>query len=67
MKDCPDNEEMTEIKLVLIGEQAVGKSSILKRFCDNDFGLNMIGTSGVDFRSKIVKIDNKSARSHLII
>ncbi len=62
MKDCPDNEEMTEIKLVLIGEQAVGKSSILKRFCDNDFGLNMIGTSGVDFRSKIVKIDNKSVK-----
>jgi small GTP-binding protein len=62
MKDCPENEDLTEIKLVLIGEQAVGKSSILKRFCDNDFGLNMIGTSGVDFRSKIVKIDNKSVK-----
>ena len=55
-------DEPEGIKLVIIGELAVGKSSILMRFCDNEFGLNMIGTSGVDFRTKMINIEQRDIK-----
>lgn len=39
------------IKLVLIGTSGVGKTSLLKRLCDNDFDPNLKSTIGVEFRS----------------
>ena len=63
MNNKNDNvEEPKSIKLVIIGELAVGKSSILMRFCDDEFGLNMIGTSGVDFRTKLIKIGSSEIK-----
>jgi Ras-related protein Rab-1A len=56
------DENTAGIKLMLIGEQAVGKSSVLMRYCDNDFNLNMIGTAGVEFRKKDVKIDDQTIK-----
>lgn len=47
------------IKLVMVGNTSVGKSSLLERFAKNQFSENMIGTTGIDFRQKIVYIDNK--------
>ena len=41
------------LKLVLIGDSGVGKSSILIRFADNSFSDNFISTIGVDFVSII--------------
>jgi small GTP-binding protein len=52
-----ENEEYT--KIIIIGEQAVGKSSLIMRYVDSDFDLNMIGTAGVDFRKKQINIEGK--------
>jgi len=52
----------TVTKTIIIGEQAVGKSSILGRFCDSEFSLNMIGTVGVDCRKKTVNVEGKDTR-----
>lgn len=40
-------------KIIIIGDQAVGKSSLLMRYCDDKFTLNMMGTAGIDFKKKI--------------
>jgi Ras-related protein Rab-1A len=54
-----DNEPTETIKLMIIGDQAVGKSSILIRYTEDTFTQNMIGTAGVDYKKKVVEIENK--------
>ena len=47
------------IKVLLVGEQAVGKSSLMCRYVDDTFNLNMMGTAGLDLKKKIVTINNQ--------
>lgn len=39
-------------KIVIIGNSSVGKSSILRRFSDDQFQESYLATIGVDFRFK---------------
>lgn len=39
-------------KFVIIGSSSVGKSSILRRFADDEFEESYISTIGIDFRFK---------------
>lgn len=48
------------IKLMMIGEQAVGKSSLTKRYTDKIFVPNIMGTAGLDMHKKIVKINDEN-------
>ncbi|XP_018330724.1 ras-related protein Rab-28-like [Agrilus planipennis] len=50
------DDEVTEkyIKIVFVGDSTVGKSSIIRRFCFNEFSRNYNGTSGADFYRKHV-------------
>ncbi len=43
-------------KLVIIGDAATGKSSLLRRYCENAFGDKYVCTVGVDFHIKILKM-----------
>jgi small GTP-binding protein len=45
------------IKLVIIGDTAVGKTNILLRFVNDEFKPNHVTTIGVDFKVKILPID----------
>jgi len=45
------------IKLLIIGESGVGKSSLIRRFVENKFEENHDVTIGMDFKSKILEID----------
>ena len=40
----------------MIGEQAVGKSSITKRYTEQIFITNIMGTAGLDMKQKIVNV-----------
>lgn len=42
-------------KIVIVGNQGVGKSSLFIRFCDDNFVDNYLPTIGVDFRFKMVE------------
>jgi small GTP-binding protein len=50
------------IRLLLIGDSNVGKSSILTRFADDSFSSSFITTVGIDFRTTYVEIDGKRIR-----
>eukprot|EP00998_Keelungia_sp_KM082_P007962 NODE_4148_length_811_cov_56.350877_g4125_i0.p1 GENE.NODE_4148_length_811_cov_56.350877_g4125_i0~~NODE_4148_length_811_cov_56.350877_g4125_i0.p1 ORF type:complete len:225 (+),score=64.62 NODE_4148_length_811_cov_56.350877_g4125_i0:60-677(+) len=53
------------VKVVLIGDSGVGKSSLLLRFSDDMFDSNYIATIGVDFRISTVERANKIVKLQL--
>ena len=46
-------------KLLIIGESGVGKTCLLLRFTDDSFISNHLTTIGIDFKIKIINLDNK--------
>ena len=46
-------------KLLIIGESGVGKTCLLLRFTDDSFTANHLTTIGIDFKIKIINIENK--------
>lgn len=49
----------TEYKLLLLGDQAVGKSSLMLRYTDDVFNFNIMGTAGIDLKRKKVTIEDE--------
>ena len=47
------------VKIITLGESSVGKTSILAKYVDDIFDINMISTLGVDFKRKTEIIDDK--------
>ncbi|XP_034106015.1 ras-related protein Rab-18 [Drosophila sulfurigaster albostrigata] len=45
------------IKLLIIGESGVGKSSLVRRFVENKFDENHDVTIGMDFKSAVMNVD----------
>jgi len=56
---------LTNLKILIIGESGVGKSSLLLRFTDDQFDPDQEATIGVDFKVKV--IDNHGNRVKLAI
>ena len=44
-------------KILLIGSAGVGKTSLVRRFIDNEFTENLSATLGVDYKNKEINID----------
>ena len=62
MSEIQPNIEIPKFKLIFLGDQGTGKSSILNRFINDKFEENYQATIGLDFNSKNVKIDNQDVR-----
>ena len=62
-----ENDNITKyiFKVVLIGDTHTGKSSIIRRFTSNQFDTTHNPTIGVDFASKIIKLDETYIRLQL--
>ena len=56
-KDDEQNLKLVEYKIILVGDSGVGKTSILKKFINNEFNEDIKCTINVDFFSKSIKID----------
>ena len=64
-KDKP-KKQIIEIKLILLGDISVGKSSILGRYIDNSFTENYQCTLQVETKSKVIDIDlNTSVKMNI--
>eukprot|EP00920_Eleutheroschizon_duboscqi_P020620 GHVT01048762.1.p1 GENE.GHVT01048762.1~~GHVT01048762.1.p1 ORF type:complete len:213 (-),score=49.12 GHVT01048762.1:262-900(-) len=50
------------LKILLIGDSNVGKSSLLLRFTDDQFNPQQLATIGVDFKIKYVSVGSKCVK-----
>jgi len=57
-----DQEVLTTLKILIIGESGVGKSSLLLRFTDDTFDPEQAATIGVDFKVKTLTVDGNKAK-----
>ncbi|KAH0789581.1 ras-related protein Rab-13 [Histomonas meleagridis] len=55
-------QEETLIKLLILGESAVGKSCLLLRFVDDKFNETFLTTIGIDFKVRHMEIDGKKVK-----
>ena len=51
------------VKVKMVGDSAVGKSSIVLRFCQDTFTENMNPTIGMDYKSKVMEVDGRSVKA----
>ena len=56
-KSTPEYDHL--LKILLIGDSGVGKSSLLNRFCDDSFTEKQLTTIGVDFKVKYVEVKDR--------
>ncbi|XP_069945108.1 ras-related protein Rab-18 [Cherax quadricarinatus] len=57
-----DTDILTTLKILIIGESGVGKSSLLLRFTDDTFDPEQSATIGVDFKVKTISIDGNTTK-----
>ncbi|KAL0277361.1 UNVERIFIED_CONTAM: hypothetical protein PYX00_004679 [Menopon gallinae] len=57
-----NDDYLTTLKILIIGESGVGKSSLLLRFTDDSFDPSQPVTIGVDFKTKLVTVDGNTVK-----
>ncbi len=57
-----DDEILATLKILIIGESGVGKSSLLLRFTDDVFDTQLSATIGVDFKVKNLSVDGNTTK-----
>ena len=55
----PPTQQATRMKVISFGSEAVGKSCLVKRFCEEKFVTKYISTIGVDFGVRPVTVAGK--------
>ncbi|KAK8479581.1 hypothetical protein V6N13_093406 [Hibiscus sabdariffa] len=58
---------LTKYKLVFLGDQSVGKTSIISRFMYDKFDNNYQATIGIDFLSKTMYLEDRTVRLQLCV
>ena len=53
------------VKIILIGDSAVGKTNIMSKYLKGEFQENTKATVGVEFGSKLFKIDNHTIKAQI--
>ena len=49
-------------KVLLVGDASVGKTSLMTRFCKDEFTESLISTIGLDFSARTVRVQGKDVR-----
>lgn len=62
---APSISPLAKYKLVFLGDQGVGKTSIITRFMYDSFDKNYQATIGIDFLSKTMYLEERTVRLQL--
>ena len=60
-----EEQNLQNYKIVLMGDTAVGKTSIVDRYTKNKFDSNKLSSTGIGFTSKILNFDDIKRRCKL--
>jgi small GTP-binding protein len=50
------------LKVVVAGDGTVGKTSLVRRFCEGKFEMTRVATIGVDFQTKLVELPDRTVK-----
>lgn len=50
------------LKVIIVGDSAVGKTKLLSRFADNSYNTSYVSTIGVDFKVQTIILDGKKVK-----
>ncbi|CAD8194239.1 unnamed protein product [Paramecium octaurelia] len=50
------------LRIILVGDTGIGKSSLLMRYTDQEFQQNLLPTIGIDFKTKIIEQSGKNVK-----
>jgi small GTP-binding protein len=50
------------IKVIIGGDEAVGKTSLIRRYCEGRFDTSRVMTIGVDFQTKVVQLPEQTVK-----
>ena len=53
-----NSSSMETYKIVLVGDVSVGKTNLLTQYVDKKFSENNISTVGIEFKNKIIELEN---------
>jgi len=65
MTETSFSNPLRKFKLVFLGEQSVGKTSLITRFMYDNFDAQYAATIGIDFLSKTMYLDDRTVRLQL--
>ena len=60
-----DNNDQIDIKMILLGESGVGKTSIISRYVNDKFNENFISSSTMSYVAKIIEKNNKKIKLNI--
>ena len=53
------------VKILLIGDANVGKSSLMYRYTDDDFKPSLVGTAGIDYKMRNIILHKSNIKLHI--
>lgn len=53
------------LKVIIVGDSGVGKTNLLTYFCEGLFKENYVATIGVDFKIKMLQIEDKKIKMQI--
>ena len=65
MKSVPDKFDAILIKLMVLGDSNVGKTTFIHRYVEEEYSDKYITTVGIDFREKHLEIPSDNRRISL--
>ena len=60
-----DDDEILQIKMILLGNTAVGKTSIINRYVEDNFSSNLMSSVNMTFTQKTLKIDKQKVQLNI--
>jgi Ras-related protein Rab-8A len=64
-KGGADDDYDVQVKVLLLGDSGVGKTSLMQRYSENKFSSSLLSTAGVDYKSQMIDIEGRKVKCQI--